>query len=173
MGLDKYLINRLVYVLHCVILFLCFWVLLALRLPRLGKRELILVLFVRLFDVRLFGFVCFLFLLVSGTICSHFMQLKHLDFRTFESVSESVLCFWITDKTTSCSWYMKTSCNGLAYNVCKILVYNSNDSDSCLAVKKGSHLGFSSSISKVHFMTSLLPRSCCLMSVSMATLRWF
>ena len=31
----------LVYVLPCVILFLCFAVLLALRLPRLGKRELI------------------------------------------------------------------------------------------------------------------------------------
>ena len=31
------------YVLPCVILFLCFSVLLALRLPRLGKRELILV----------------------------------------------------------------------------------------------------------------------------------
>ena len=30
------------------------------------KRELILVLFVRLFDLRLFGFVCFLFLLVLG-----------------------------------------------------------------------------------------------------------
>ena len=54
------------YVLPCVILFLCFSVLLALRLPRLGKRELILVLFVSLFDLRLFGFVCFLFLLVSG-----------------------------------------------------------------------------------------------------------
>ena len=35
----------LFYVLPCVILFLCFSVLLALRLPRLGKRELILVLF--------------------------------------------------------------------------------------------------------------------------------
>ena len=32
-------------------------VLLVLRLPRLGKRELILVLFVRLFDLCLFGFV--------------------------------------------------------------------------------------------------------------------
>ena len=50
------------YVLPCVIWFLCFSVLLALRLPRLGKRELILMLFVRLFDLRLFGFVCFLFL---------------------------------------------------------------------------------------------------------------
>ena len=38
-------------------------------LPRLGKRELILVLFVRLFDLRLFGFVCFLFVLVSGKGC--------------------------------------------------------------------------------------------------------
>ena len=59
----------LFYVLPCVILFLCFSVLLALRLPRLGKRELILVLFVRLLDLRLFGFVCFLFLFVSGQGC--------------------------------------------------------------------------------------------------------
>ena len=56
-------------VLLCVILFLYFLVLLALQLPRLGKRELILVLFVRLFDLRLFGFVCSLFLLVSGKGC--------------------------------------------------------------------------------------------------------
>ena len=55
--------DDLLYVLPCVILFLCFSVLPALRLPRLGKRELILVLFVRL---CLFGFVGFLFLLVSG-----------------------------------------------------------------------------------------------------------
>ena len=41
----------LFYFLPCVILFLCFWVLLALRLPCLGKRELIFVLFVRLFDL--------------------------------------------------------------------------------------------------------------------------
>ena len=59
----------LLYVLPCVILFLCFSVLLALRLPRLGKRELILLLFVRLFDLCLFGFVGFLFLLVSGKGC--------------------------------------------------------------------------------------------------------
>ena len=52
----------LFYVLPCVILFLCFSVLLALQLPRLGKRDLFLVLFVRLFDLRLFGFVCFFFL---------------------------------------------------------------------------------------------------------------
>ena len=61
----------LFYVLPCVILFLCVSVLLALRLPRSGKRELVLVLFVRLFDLRLtmFDFVCFLFLLVSGKGC--------------------------------------------------------------------------------------------------------
>ena len=41
-----------------LVLFCCvFSVLSALRLPRLGKRELILVLFVCLFDLRLFGFV--------------------------------------------------------------------------------------------------------------------
>ena len=39
----------LFYVLPCIILFFCFSVLLALRLPRLGKRELILVLFVCFF----------------------------------------------------------------------------------------------------------------------------
>ena len=59
----------LLYDLLCVILFLCFSVILVLRLPRLGKRELIFVLFVRLFDMCLFGFVGFLFLLVSGKGC--------------------------------------------------------------------------------------------------------
>ena len=61
--------SDLFYVLPCVILFLCFSVILVLRLPRLGKRELILVHFVRLFDLCLFGFVGFLFLLVSGKGC--------------------------------------------------------------------------------------------------------
>ena len=49
------------YVFPCVILFLCFSVLLVLRLPRLGKRELILVLFVRLFGL------CLLYLSVSSS----------------------------------------------------------------------------------------------------------
>ena len=49
--------GNLFYVLPCVSLFLCFAVLLALPLPRLGKRELILVLSVRFFDLCLFGFV--------------------------------------------------------------------------------------------------------------------
>ena len=59
----------LLYVFPCVILFLCFSVLLVLRLPRLGKRELILVLFVRLFGLCWFRFVGFLFLLGSGKGC--------------------------------------------------------------------------------------------------------
>ena len=59
-------IGDLLYVFPCVILFLCFSVLLVLRLPRLGKRELILVLFVRLFGLCLFRFVGFLFLLGKG-----------------------------------------------------------------------------------------------------------
>ena len=61
----------LLYVFPCVILLLCFSVLLVLRLPRLGKRELILVLFVRLFGLYLFRFVDFLFLLGSrrGCVC--------------------------------------------------------------------------------------------------------
>ena len=58
--------GNLLYVFPCVILFLCFSVLLVLRLPRLWKRDLILVLFVRLFGLCFFRFVGFLFLLGSG-----------------------------------------------------------------------------------------------------------
>ena len=61
--------GNLLYVFLCVILFLCFSVLVVLQLPRLGKREQILVLFVRLFGLCLFWFVGFLFLLGSGKGC--------------------------------------------------------------------------------------------------------
>ena len=50
-------------ILACVILFLYFSALFALQLPRLGRREVILVLFVRLFGLRLFGFCLFSLLL--------------------------------------------------------------------------------------------------------------
>ena len=50
-----YSTRRFVLSLALCYMFLCFSVRLVLRLPRLGKRELILVLFVRLFDLRLFG----------------------------------------------------------------------------------------------------------------------
>ena len=77
----------LFYVLPCVILFLCFTVLLALRLPRLGKRGLILVLFVRLFDLCLFGFVGFLFLLVSEGLRFVIVALPGLFFYLFFQIS--------------------------------------------------------------------------------------
>ena len=82
--------NRL-YVFPCVILFLCFSVLLVLRLPRLGKRELTLVLFVRLFGLCLFRFVGFLFLLGLGraAVCDcgtswTFLLLVFLSNETYE-----------------------------------------------------------------------------------------
>ena len=55
-------------------LVLCYFVLVffspfSIAFPCLGNRELILVLLVRLFDLHLFGFVCFLFLLVSVKGC--------------------------------------------------------------------------------------------------------
>ena len=59
----------LLYVFPCAVLFLSFSVLLVLRLSRLGKRELILVLFVRLFGLCLFRSVSFLFLLGSEKGC--------------------------------------------------------------------------------------------------------
>ena len=79
----------LLYVFPCVILFLYFSVLLVLRLPRLGKRELILVLFVHLFGLCLFRFVGFLFLLGTGKGCG--LWLWHsLDFSlTFFEIKET------------------------------------------------------------------------------------
>ena len=65
------------YVLTWCYFVLVFSVLLALRIPRLGKRELVLMLFVRLFDLCLFGFIGFL--LVSAKSCG--LWLSHsLDF---------------------------------------------------------------------------------------------
>ena len=57
------------YVFPCVILFLYFSVLSVLRLPRFGKRELILVLFVRFFGLCLFRLVGGVFLLEFGKGC--------------------------------------------------------------------------------------------------------
>ena len=89
----------LLYVFQCVILFLCFSVLLVLRLPRLGKRKLILVLFVRLFGLCLFRFVGFLFLLGSGKGCG--LWLWHsLDFSlTFFGINGSIVLQNQTDKS--------------------------------------------------------------------------
>ena len=57
-------------VLSCVILFLCFFFSpFSIAITSLGEERANLSVFVRLFDLRLFGFVCFLFLLVSGKGC--------------------------------------------------------------------------------------------------------
>ena len=78
---------------------LVFSVLLALRLPRLGKKELIVVLFVRLFDLRLFGFVCFFFLLVSGKGCGlwHSLDFSLTSFSIHKIVAEFIafLCLCV------------------------------------------------------------------------------
>ena len=58
----------LFYVSPCVILFLCFSVLLALRLTRFGKK-VNLCAFRTFVRFALVCFVCFLFLLVSGKSC--------------------------------------------------------------------------------------------------------
>ena len=87
------------YVLPCVILFLCFSVLLALRLPRLGKRELILMLFVRLLDLCLFDFVDFFFLLVSGKGLLHSLDFSlTFFFCTKPLYSNSKLIAFLYDK---------------------------------------------------------------------------
>ena len=71
----------LLYVLPCVILFLCFSVLLVFRL-------LHLMLFVRLFDLCLFGFVGFFFLLVSGKGCGLWL---------WHSLDFSLTCFYYSN----------------------------------------------------------------------------
>ena len=57
---------NLLYVFPCVILFLCFLVFWCCGCLAWGGGGLVLVLFVRLFGLCLFGFVGFLFLLGSG-----------------------------------------------------------------------------------------------------------
>ena len=88
----------LLYVFPCVILFLCFSVLLVLRLPRLGKRELILVLFVRLFGLCLFRFVGFLFLLGSGKGCGLWLWHSLDFFLTFFATVQSDKAFLYTPR---------------------------------------------------------------------------
>ena len=87
-----YSTRRFVVCLSMCHFVLCFLVLLVLRLPRLGKRELILLLFVRLFDLCLFGFVGFLFLLGSGK--SFFWCLGKVVLRDRSMFWLSELTYW-------------------------------------------------------------------------------
>ena len=103
------------FVLLCVILFLCFSVILGLQLPSLGKRELILVLFERLFDLYLFGFVGFLFHLVSGKGCGLWFW-HSLDFSlTFFSLL-TVLRRW-----SRCLSYSLLLCGLFYETICFVL----------------------------------------------------
>ena len=63
-----YSTGDLFYVLPCVILFLCFQSFI-IAITSLGEERANLSAFLRLFDLRLFSFVCFLFLFVSGKGC--------------------------------------------------------------------------------------------------------
>ena len=158
--------SDLFYVLPCVTLVLCFSVLLALRFPRLGKRQIILVLFVLNFSLTFlfcsfllcglfyeaicfksclvllcswffpfsiantslgkecafFGFVCFLFLFVSGMGCS--LWLLHSSLTVFFIIITSytaatawkrhAIFYWappirLLSKKTSCNLIMSTS----------------------------------------------------------------
>ena len=82
----------LFYVLHCVSFFLCFSVLLALRLPRLRKRELVLVLFIRLFDLRLVGFVFYPFCSYAAFVLSFLFLICPIYFGTSVGCA-SWLCY--------------------------------------------------------------------------------
>ena len=106
----------LLYVFPCVILFLCFSVLLVLRLPLWGKRELILVLFVRLFGLCLFRFVGFLFLLGSGKGCGWWLW-HSLDFSLTFFTLLTVLRRW-----SRCWSYSLLLC-GLFYEVICFMSY--------------------------------------------------
>ena len=64
-----YSTRRFVLSLDLCYFFLCVFSPFSIAITSLGERELILVLFVRLFDLCLFDFVCFLFLLVSEKGC--------------------------------------------------------------------------------------------------------
>ena len=89
----------LLYVIPCVILFLCFSVLLVLRLPRLGKRELILVLFVGLFGLY-FNLLCksrliyqlyYIFLLRFTTFDTHHTGKKDSQMMNFSFFLENII----------------------------------------------------------------------------------
>ena len=99
--------------MSCVVLFCsCVFisVFLASRLPLLGKRELIFVLFVGLFDLRLFACVCFLFLSVSGKGCGLWLW-QSLDFSLtfFDTYLTWPLACWINLNVTPTSSFQTIS----------------------------------------------------------------
>ena len=111
----------LLYVFPCVILLLCFSVLLVLRLPRLGKRELILVLFVRLFGLCLFRFVGFLFLLGSGKGCGFWLW-HSLDFSLTFFATKNVLFPVLMCTNNHNKWSCQKVCDPLVYLLDNIFI---------------------------------------------------
>ena len=81
-----------------VLLFVALWFILRFVLSlALCYRELILVLFVRFFDSRLFGLVCILFLLLSGKGCDVIVALPGLFSYPFASIFSMLQSFVAPD----------------------------------------------------------------------------
>ena len=94
--------------------FSCVFFILVLRLPGLGKRELILVLFVRLLGLYLFRFVGFHFLLGSG---------KGFGLWLWHSLDFSLT--FLTDKLTDLSWIyfvFEGSTRTFVFTVCYLVI---------------------------------------------------
>ena len=116
----------LFYEAICLALFLfssCFFclfffsVLLALQLPRLEKGELILVLFVRLFDLRMFGFVSFVFplgvweglslVIVAVPGCFSTFFVYHSDYYYYFFIIFIILSLFFCDALTELGAFMR------------------------------------------------------------------
>ena len=112
--------SDLLYVFPCVILFLCFSVLLVLRLPRLGKRELILVLFIRLFGLCLFGFVGFLFLLGWEGLRFVIVALPGLFFYLFLIIKYGIYANIFAEKMWAAFAFAKATHISSAKSICEL-----------------------------------------------------
>ena len=123
----------LFYILLCIILFLCFSVLLALRLPRLGKRELILVVFVNFVRFVLVWFcwfpltlgVCeelrFVIVALPGLFSYFFFELATVN---ESSVFESLRFYCSLQKGLPCSLVLQKKNNW--YSITNATVYFAN-----------------------------------------------
>ena len=103
---------------------LVFSVLLTLRLPRFGKRALILFLFVRLFDLRLFGFVCYLLVFWRAAACDCDTPWTFLLPFLIWTVQKNIYLqwFWHSVFVKSFFLYMKIGykVNGIRQTVCMV-----------------------------------------------------
>ena len=95
----------LFYVLPCVILFLCFFSPFSIAITLLGEERANLSAFLRLFDLCLFRFVGFLFLLVSGKGCGfwlwHSLDFSLTFFCYIRTIHGSIRIFFYYWKTIS------------------------------------------------------------------------